>query len=101
MGWSGRAPAPPAKEAGLGHRKGARHVSEIQLRNRRGWHRYRQELIPRRGTRSAWCDRAPTEMVARPGGNAAHFMLLMWLGIVQLMRKVSGLWGDRVDVSNE
>ena len=28
-------------------------------------------------------------------------MLLMWLGIVQLMRKVSGLWGDRVDVSNE
>jgi len=29
MGWFGRAPAPPVIEAGSGHRKGARHVSEI------------------------------------------------------------------------
>ena len=34
-------------------------------------------------------------------GSLLHLLLLMWLGIVQLMRKVSGLWGDRVDVSNE
>src|SRR6476660_1427952 len=30
----------------------ARHVSAIQLRNRRDRHRYWQELVPRRGTRS-------------------------------------------------
>jgi transposase len=36
MGWSGRAPAPPASEAGKGRqRQGARHVSDIQLRDRR------------------------------------------------------------------
>src|SRR5215831_1478946 len=47
MGWSGRAPAPPVVEAGSGRRKGARHVPEIYQRNRRGRHRYRQELVPR------------------------------------------------------
>src|SRR5258708_26490393 len=36
MGWSGRAPAPPASEAGKGRqRRGARHVSDSQYRNRR------------------------------------------------------------------
>src|SRR4029077_1678403 len=71
-GWSGRAPAPPVTEANPGQlRQGARHVSAIQqLRNRRDRHRYWQELVPRRGTRSAWCDRASTEMVAWPGRGA-------------------------------
>src|SRR3982074_99436 len=50
MGWSGRAPAPPASEAGKGHqRQGARHVSDTQYRDRRDRHRYRQELVPPRG----------------------------------------------------
>src|SRR6201982_750428 len=49
-GWSGRAPAPPASEAGQGRqRQGARHVSDPQYRDRRDRHRYRQELVPRRG----------------------------------------------------
>src|SRR6266481_4444683 len=39
MGWSGRAPAPPASEAGKGHqRQGARHVSDSQYWNRRDRH---------------------------------------------------------------
>src|SRR6266567_286395 len=43
---------PPASEAGKGRRKrGARHVSEIQHHYRRDWHRYRQELVPRRRSR--------------------------------------------------
>jgi hypothetical protein len=45
VGWSDRAPAPPVIEAGSGHRKGARHVSEIYYRNRRSRLRYRQELV--------------------------------------------------------
>src|SRR3984957_19193484 len=46
MEWSGRAPAPPAYEAGKGRqRQGARHVSNTQTRDCRSWHRYRQELI--------------------------------------------------------
>src|ERR1700745_2382270 len=54
MGWSGRAPAPPASEAGKGRqRQGARHVSDTQYRDRRDRHRYRQELVPRRGPRCA------------------------------------------------
>ena len=37
MEWSGRAPAPPASEAGKGRqRQGARHASETQSRDRRG-----------------------------------------------------------------
>src|SRR6266850_7380640 len=50
MGWSGRAPAPPAIEAGKGRqRQGARHVSDSQYCDRRDRHRYRQELVARRG----------------------------------------------------
>jgi len=41
MGWSGRALAPPALEAGKGHqRQGARHVPEARECSCRGWHRY-------------------------------------------------------------
>jgi CRP-like cAMP-binding protein len=41
MEWSGRAPAPPAIEAGKGRqRQGARHVSNTQNRDRRSRHRY-------------------------------------------------------------
>jgi hypothetical protein len=41
MEWSGRAPAPPAIEAGKGRqRQGARHVSDTQNRDRRSRHRY-------------------------------------------------------------
>jgi ABC-type multidrug transport system fused ATPase/permease subunit len=36
MGWSGRAPAPPASEAGKGRqRRGARYVRQTQFCNRR------------------------------------------------------------------
>src|SRR6516225_9079724 len=49
MGWSGRAPAPPAGEAGKGRqRRGARHVAQAQFWNRRDRYRYRQE------TRFTW-----------------------------------------------
>ena len=77
MGWSGRAPAPPASEAGKGRqRQGARHVSDTQYRNRRDRHRYRQEL-PVVAT-IAWAmmrqrgDRAAAKVVAWPSGSAAR-----------------------------
>src|SRR5882724_11825127 len=73
MGWSGRAPAPPASEAGKGRqRRGARHVSDSQYRNRRDRHRYRQELVPRRGPRCARRHRAAAKVVAWPSGSAAR-----------------------------
>src|SRR6266404_1425005 len=73
MGWSGRAPAPPASEAGKGRqRQGARHVSDTQYRDRRDRHRYRQELVPRRGPRCAWRHRAAAKVVAWPSGSAAR-----------------------------
>src|ERR1700676_5600592 len=67
MGWSARAPAPPASEAGKGHqRQGARHVSDTQYRDRRDRHRYRQELVPRRGPQCARRHRAAAKVVAWP-----------------------------------
>src|ERR1700736_3282297 len=73
MGWSGRAPALPARQAGRGRsRQGARHVSETQRSDRRDRHRYRQKLVPHRGPRSPRCHRAAAEVVTRPGGNAAR-----------------------------
>src|SRR6266404_5912256 len=73
MGWSGRAPAPPASEAGKGRqRQGARHVSDTQYRDRRNRHRYRQELVPRRGPRYARRHRAAAKVVAWPSGGAAR-----------------------------
>src|SRR3979490_3249524 len=54
MGWSARAPALPAREAGRGRsRQGARHVSETRHLARRNRHRYRQELVPHRWPESA------------------------------------------------
>src|ERR1700746_3091338 len=53
-----------------GTEEGARHVTETRHLARRNRHRYRQELVPRRGARSPWCDRAPAEMVAWPGRGA-------------------------------
>ena len=51
---------PPAIEAGKGRqRQGARHVPDTQRCNCRDWHRYRQELVPRRRSRRAWCHGAP------------------------------------------
>src|ERR1700730_11535824 len=52
MGWSGRAPAPPASDACAGHQtQGARHGRSAQefdlLRRHRRW----QEFVPRRGSR--------------------------------------------------
>src|SRR5215470_10069186 len=73
MGWSGRAPAPPAREAGKGcQRRGARHVTQAQCWNRRDRYRYRQELVSRRGSRSAWRDRPAPEVVSRPSGNTTR-----------------------------
>src|SRR5260370_37496821 len=72
MGWSGRAPALPARQAGKGRpRQGARHVSETQLSDRRDRHRYRQELVPHRGPRSARRNRAAAEVVTLLGGITA------------------------------
>jgi hypothetical protein len=49
MGRSGRAPAPPAIEAGEGRRRqGARHIPESQLRGCRHRPRHPQELVPHR-----------------------------------------------------
>ena len=44
MGWSGRAPAPPAISWPGAPRQGARHVPDTQYRDRRDRHRYRQKL---------------------------------------------------------
>ena len=55
MGWSGRAPAPPASERCQGRqRQGARYVSATQHDDRSDWHRYRQELVPRYVLRQRW-----------------------------------------------
>src|SRR6266576_7213726 len=73
MGWSGRAPALLASEAGKGlQRQGARHVSDTQYCDRRDRHRYRQELVPRRGPRCARRHRAAAKVVAWPSGSAAR-----------------------------
>src|SRR6266542_3031855 len=70
MGWSGRAPTPPTSETCQGRqRQGARYVSATQHDDRRDWHRYRQELVPRCRPRSARRDRAAAEVVTWPGAN--------------------------------
>src|SRR5450755_856087 len=54
MGWSGRAPTPPASEAVKGHqRQGARRVSDTQYRDRRDRHRYRKEFVVGHDARGA------------------------------------------------
>src|ERR1700736_4374379 len=73
MEWSGRAPALPATNTGGGHRRqGARHVTETRHFANRDRHRYRQELVPHRGPRSARRNRAAAEVVTRPGRSTAH-----------------------------
>ncbi|TFV36168.1 IS110 family transposase [Bradyrhizobium niftali] len=72
MGWSGRAPAPPAISWPGAPRQGARHVPDTQYRDRRDRHRYRQKLVPRRGPRYARHHRAAAKVVAWPGGGAAR-----------------------------
>src|SRR6266536_1193594 len=69
MGWSGRALAPPASEPCQGRQsQGARYVSATQHDDRRDWYRYRQELVPRCGSRSVRCHCAAAEVVTWPGG---------------------------------
>src|SRR5436309_11638088 len=101
MGWPSRAPAPPASEAGKGRqRQGARHVSDTQYRDRRDRHRYRQELVPRRGTRCARRHRAAAKVVAWPSGSAArqHTAFLIGMeacvGAHHLSRKLTSLGHD-------
>src|SRR5262249_31971457 len=66
-------PAPPAREAGKGRqRRGARHVLQTQFCNRGDWYRYRQELVSRRGSGSAWRHRAAPEVVPQPSRNTAR-----------------------------
>src|SRR6516165_10685060 len=73
MEWSGRAPAPAAREAGEGGRtQRARHVTKARYCNRRDWHRYWQELVPRGGARQAWRNSVAAEVVAWTGRNAAR-----------------------------
>src|SRR6202011_1485027 len=50
----------------------ARHVPDTQYRDRRDRHRYRQELVPRRGPRCARRHRAAAKVVAWPSGSAAR-----------------------------
>src|SRR5262249_4206175 len=72
MGWAGRAPAPPAREAGKGRQTpGPRHGSQGQFSNSRDRHRYRQELISRGWSGQARRDHASAEVVARTGGSTA------------------------------
>jgi hypothetical protein len=76
MEWSGRAPAPPASKAGKGRRRrGARHVSEHYHRGDR--HRYRQKLIPRGGSRSAWRDHVAPEVARKPARMTAGDVTVM------------------------
>src|SRR5216684_6136780 len=64
---------PASNRAGKGRqRQIARHVSDSQYRNRRDRHRYRQELVPRRGPRCARRHRAAAKVVAWPSGSAAR-----------------------------
>src|SRR5215475_3064679 len=92
MGWSGHGPASPAREAGGGTKSsGARHVSEIQQRNRRDRHRYRQELVPpcrpaveaQYGPGSVWWDHAleswgEYEIQIRNALNEARAVVVIW-----------------------
>src|SRR5262249_41916443 len=83
MGWSGRAPAPPASEAGKGRQnRGARHVPASQHDDRRNGRRYREELVPCRRPRSARSHCPAAEVVAWPGRIAAgqHAALPDWDG---------------------
>src|SRR6516164_2581066 len=45
---------------------------QAQFWNRRDRYRYRQELVSRRGSRSAWHDRPAPEVVSRPSGNTTR-----------------------------
>jgi len=67
VGWSGRAPAPPAIEAGKGRAKDEAHVSADQRPGCRCRHRYRQELVPhwRSGQPRRDCLRSPASTARR------------------------------------
>jgi hypothetical protein len=64
-------------EAGPGQRRqGARHVSAIQqLRNRCDRHRYWQELVSRRGTRSAWSGEWVRDANGEAVDHCCHYIL--------------------------
>src|SRR5215471_7412771 len=67
MEWSGRAPAPPRRDAGRGWQsKEHSHVQQIQSDHCHDGYRYWQEFIPRRRPRSTWRDRAAAEVVTWP-----------------------------------
>src|SRR5215469_2430196 len=63
---------PASKRSWQGVPKKARHVTQAQCWNRRDRYRYRQELVSRRGSRSAWRDRPAPEVVSRPSGNTTR-----------------------------
>ena len=73
MEWSGRAPAPPAIEAGKGRqRRGARHVS-AERPGCRCRHRYRQELVPH-----CWSGRPRRDFsAAKVDAGAIWFIMFM------------------------
>src|SRR5262245_32500460 len=73
MGWSGRAPAPPAREAGKGTKDEEYAMSaKFNSENRRDRYRYRQKLVSHRGSGSAWRDRVASEVVLRRNRNTAR-----------------------------
>jgi hypothetical protein len=68
--WSGRAPAPPAIEAGKGRqRRGARYVRQTQFCNRGDWYRYIQLNVRIRGSAAtAWSLATQRKQVAMVRG---------------------------------
>ena len=78
MGWSGRAPAPSAMEAGKGRqRRGARHVPADQCPSCRCWRRHRQKLLPRCRSGRTRADCVAAKMVTSLGrGPVCQYAIL-------------------------
>src|SRR6516162_7500808 len=76
MGWSGRAPAPPAAKLARGAEDEEHAVTQVQCWNLRDRYRYRQELVSCRRSRSAWPDRVAVEVV-----DSGHGACPSWSGV--------------------
>jgi hypothetical protein len=72
MEWSGRAPYLTGEWRWEGTLKEHCHVQPIQCDRCHDGHRYRQEFVPCRRSRSARRDRAAAEMVTGPSGGTAR-----------------------------
>jgi len=72
MGWSGRAPAPPAAKLARAPHEGARHVSDTQYRDRRIGIDI-AELVPRQWARYARRHLAAAKCRVASGGAARQY----------------------------